>query len=334
MAKVLITGILGLIGNHLGRYLLDKGYEVVGIDDCSGGYLDYLDSRVKFYNLDISEEYSNPLDTLIKLDESNVDYVVHCAAYASEGLSDYIKCYNYKNNVIGSVNVINACINNNVKRLLFTSSMAVMGEGNPPFKESDPPNPVDSYGIAKLTVERELAISYHKFGLNYAIVRPHNVISPLYQNYADKYRNVLAIWANSVVNGGDIVIYGDGLQKRAFSDVKFLLPAMEKLLTEHNGEIFNIGGDNPVTVLEAATLMQKAAKEIGFDPVIKHVEARTEVKYAYSDHTKAKELLGFHDETNLEQVIKDLLVWVKNQPKRDVRYMKYETTKNMYSYWK
>jgi UDP-glucose 4-epimerase len=334
--KVLITGILGLLGNHFGRYLLDKGYEVVGVDDGSGGYFSYLDPRVKFYRHNLVEPpipgNDRSINQIIK--DERPDVVCHYAAYASEGLSDYIKRYNYENNVIASINVINACVNNNVSKILFTSSMAVMGEGAPPFKESDTPNPVDSYGLAKLTVEKELELTYHKFGLPYSILRPHNVISPIYQNYADKYRNVLAICANSIVNGGSINVYNDGSQKRAFSDIKFMLPAMEKLLTEQNGEIFNIGSDSPVTILEAAQLMQKSALKLGFNPEIKFLEARTEVKYAYSDHEKAKRLLGFNDQTDLEQVIYDLLVWVKEQPKRDQKFMNYEINKNMYSYWK
>jgi len=335
--KVLITGVLGLIGNHLARYLLDKGYDVVGIDDCSGGYLDYLDNRVKFYNHNIID-YSTAgitrnVDEIFKLETP--DYVFHAAAYASEGLSDYIKNYNYQNNVIASVNIINACVNYGVEKILFTSSMSVYGHGQPPFKEIDGLNPIDSYGLAKMLVELELAITKHKFGLNYSVLRPHNVISPQYQNYSDKYRNVLAIWANNIINGdGTINIYGDGNQKRSFSDVKFMLPVVEKLLTSYNGEIFNIGSDNPITILEAAQLMQKQAQELGFKPQINFLEARTEVKYAYSDHTKARHLLDFHDETNLEQVMYDLLLWVKSQPRRIVKYMDYEIEKNMYSYWK
>lgn len=333
--KIVITGILGLIGNHFGRYLLDKGYEVVGIDDCSGGYIDYLDSRIKFYNRDLSEDWHNPLDTILQIDELNVDYIVHLSAYAAECCSDYIKRYNYKNNVIASVNVINACINNNIKKLVFTSSMAALGEaGVPPFKETDIPNPVDSYGLAKLLIENELKISSHKFGLRFSIVRPHNVVSAKYQNYSDKYRNVLAIWANSIVNKGDINVYSDGSQKRAFSDVRFMLPAMEKLLTGHDGEIFHMGGDNPITILEAAQLMQKIAKELGLNPNIKHLEPRTEVKYAWLNHDKSKEVLGFNDQTNLEEIMRGLLLWVKEQPKREVRHMNYEVTKNLYGYWK
>ena len=326
--KILITGILGLIGNHFGRFLLDKGYEVVGIDDCSGGYLDYLDSRVKFYKRNIIEGIGSIIQ------EEKPDIIVHMAAYASEGLSDYIKNYNYQNNIIASVNVINTCINYNVKKLIFTSSMSIYGHGNPPFKESDEPNPDDSYALSKMVVEQELKLSYKKFGLQYSIIRPHNVISPQYQNYADKYRNVLAIWANNIVhNNGDINVYSDGSQKRSFSDVKFMLPIVEKLFTEYNGETFNIGSDQPITILKAAQKMQIIANNLGYKPEIKFLEARTEVKYAYSSHEKSQKLLGFKDETNLDQVMHDLLVWVKEQPKREVRYMDYEITKNLYSYW-
>lgn len=329
-SKILITGILGLFGSHTSRYLLDKSYDIIGVDDGSGGYEDYLDSRIKFYKINLLDHKS--LNKIFLTE--NIDIVIHYAAYAAECLSDYIKQYNYNNNVITSINIINNCINHNVQKLLFTSSMSVYGHGIPPFKETDILGADDSYALGKMIIERELKISHHKFGLNYSIIRPHNVVSSQYQNYADKYRNVLAIWGNSIVNNGGINVYGNGLQKRSFSDIKYMLPIVEKLLTSHDGEIFNIGSDQPITILEAAQMMKKNAQKLGFNPPIKHLEPRTEVKYAYSSHEKAQKLLNFKDETNLDQVMYDLLVWVKNQPKRDVRYMDYEITKNLYSYWR
>jgi len=328
--KVLITGCLGLLGNHFSRYLLDKDYQIIGIDDCSGGFLDYLDPRVKFYKLDLAD--SKALNEIFKHEKP--DFVVHFAAYASEGLSDYIKNYNYINNVICSVNVINCCINHNIKKILFSSSMAVNGNGSPPFKESDEPNPIDSYGIAKLTIEKELKITYEKFGLKYSIIRPHNVISPIFQNYSDSYRNVLAIWANSVLSNRPITVFGDGQQKRAFSDVKFLLSPMEQLLYFYDGEIFNLGSDSPITILDAAKIMQREANHLQYYSEIVLLENRTEAKFAFSDHTKAKKMLNFFDNTNLEQVIKELLLWIKSQPKRHSKKMQYETEKNLYSFWK
>lgn len=329
-SKVLITGCLGLIGNHFCRYLADKGYSVFGVDNCSGGFLDYLDNRIKFYKVDICDVKS--LNEVFQLERP--DYVCHFAAYASEGLSDYIKNYIYTNNVVGSLNVINSCVNYDVKKILFTSSMAVMGHGIPPFKECDIAEPADSYGMAKLLIEKELKLTHEKFGLAYSIVRPHNVISDKYQNYADVFRNVLTIWINRILNNQSISIYGDGMQKRAFSDIKYCLPAFEKLLSGFGGEIFNIGADREYTILEAAEIVKATANRYNFYPEIEFLPSRTEVKDAYSDHSKIKEMLGFEDKTSLEDIVDKLFLWVKEQPRREVRKMVFEIDKNMYFHWK
>ena len=178
---VLITGNAGLLGSHLSRHLLDKGFNVVGIDDLSGGYMDFVDPRIveskNFYNINLTE-----VEKLNKIfEDTKPDYVYHYAAYAAEGLSPFIRNFNYTSNLICSANIINACIKYNVKKIIFTSSMAVYGVGNPPFKEDQLPDPADPYGIAKYAVEMDLKLAHEQFGLNYTITRPHNVIG-IYQN--------------------------------------------------------------------------------------------------------------------------------------------------------
>ena len=143
--KVLITGVAGLLGANFSRHLLNKGYKVVGIDDLSGGYEDSVPSGVTFYRQDLTHR----LAVANIFSKEKPDYVFHFAAYAAEGLSPFIRNYNYTNNVLASANVINACVNNDVKKVVFTSSMAVYGVGNPPFTEDQLPTPEDPYGIAK-----------------------------------------------------------------------------------------------------------------------------------------------------------------------------------------
>ena len=331
--KVLITGVAGLLGSHFSKYLLDKGYAVIGVDNLSGGYLDYVDKRLikgnKFYKIDLTD-----IKGLAKIfKEHKPDYVYHFAAYAAEGLSPFMRTFNYTNNLLSSVNVINNCINYNVKKIIFTSSMSVYGHGNPPFKESQQQKPIDPYGIAKYSVEQDLEQAYEQFGLKYSIVRPHNVIG-IQQNIWDKYRNVIGIWIRRTLTNEPILIFGDGKQKRAFSDIKFYMVPFEKLMYDFDGEIFNLGADKEYTLESVAHLVQKIGKEFKYDPVIKHVEGRLEVKYAYSDHTKAKKLLKFVDKTDLETTIREMFAWAKKQPVRKVHYKDYEVEKNIYSFWK
>jgi UDP-glucose 4-epimerase len=327
--KVLITGVAGLLGANFSRYLLSKGYDVVGIDDLSGGYLDSVPAEMKFYGVDLVDR----LKTEEVFAKEKPDYVFHFAAYAAEGLSPFIRNYNYTNNVLASANVINACVNHDIKKVVFTSSMAVYGVGNPPFTEDQLPTPEDPYGIAKYAVEMDLKLAHEMFGLNYSIVRPHNVVG-IYQNIWDRYRNVIGIWIRKALVGEPLSIFGDGTQKRAFSDIKFYMAPFEKLMTSFNGETFNIGADKDFTINEACDLVIDVAAELGVKATKVHLEKRNEVHTAYCDHSKAHNLLGFKDETNLREMIKEMFVWAMKQPDRQVKNMDYEIEKNMYSFWK
>lgn len=330
MKKVLITGIAGMIGSVLARYFISKNYLVYGIDNFSGGFVENIPPGAVYYNIDICD--NKTLKNIFEKDK--YDYVIHCAAYAAEILSPFIRNYNYTNNLIGSINIINACINNNVKKLINFSSFATYGEGKPPFKESDIRQPKDCYGIAKLAVEMDLKEAAEHFGLKYSTILPHNVISK-YQNYWDRYRNAIAIWIRQCANNEDITIFGDGLQTRAFSDCKFICEPIEKLLYDYDGEIFNIGSDHAVTIKHAAQLVLKVGKEYGFDQSkLIFLEQRKEVVHAYCDHKKAKNLLEFKDNTNLESLIKEMFEFYLTLQPKTVKYMDYEIDKNMYSFWK
>lgn len=318
-----------MIGSVLTRHFLKRGYNVIGIDDLSGGFKRNVPYEVDFFMTNILEK------RIIKsiFDARRPDYVIHCAAYAAEVLSPFIRNFNYTNNLVGSMNIINECINYDVKKIINFSSIATYGDLPVPFRESDIRRPKDCYGIAKLAVEMDLVEAHDHFGLKSSSVLPHNVISK-YQNYYDRYRNAIAIWIRQCLNNEDITIYGDGLQKRSFSDCQFLCEPIERLLTEYDGQIFNIGSDIDITINEAAELVLKVGRKYGTLSKIVHLEPRKEVKIAISDHEKAKNLLGFKDETDLEKVVTEMFDYAKQLPKEEVQYMDYEIEKNMYSFWK
>jgi len=330
---ILITGVAGLLGSCFSKYLLDKKYNVIGIDNLSGGYIDFVDNRLiknkKFYKIDLGN--TKELDLVFK--KHKINYVYHFAAYAAEGLSPFIRNFNYSNNLLSSVNIINCCVKYNVEKIIFTSSMAVYGHGLPPFKESQLPKPADPYGIAKYAVEMDLEQAFNQFNLKYNIIRPHNVIG-INQNIWDKYRNVIGIWIRRSIDKQNIYIYGDGKQKRAFSDIKYYMKPFEELMNGLDGEIFNIGADHEYELIHIAKLVQKIAKEFGYNPQIEHLEPRLEVKNAFCNHDKAKKLLNFKDDTNIEKTIREMFEWATKQPKRKVKKMTYEVDKNIYSFWK
>jgi UDP-glucose 4-epimerase len=328
MKTILITGCAGLLGTNLSRHLLSKNYRVIGIDNFFGGYSNFLPTHENFtfYELNLESD-----DLTFIFNENKIDVVFHFAAYAAEGLSPFIRKFNYTNNVIASSNIINHCIINEIK-LIFTSSMAVYGNQEVPFTELMRPLPVDPYGIAKYSVEQDIVCGSKQFGLKYNIIRPHNVLG-IYQNIWDKYRNVIGIFIRRVLNNEPILIYGDGEQTRAFSDIKYYMEPFEKLIDGFDNEVYNIGADKHFKITEVAKLVKDISSKYGFSPRIEFVEPRHEVKDAYCDHTKAKKELGFFDETNIETLITEMFEWARSQPNREVKKMDYEIRKNIYKFW-
>src|SRR5260221_4168809 len=196
MTTSLVTGGAGFIGSHVADELLSRGHKVVVLDDLSGGFEDNVPSGAVFVKASILD-----FDLIDRLfDRYNFTHVYHLAAYAAEGLSHFIKRFNYQNNLIGSVNLINASVNHGIKRFVFASSIAVYGAGQSPMKEDMSPAPEDPYGIAKLAVEQDLKSSHEMFGLEYTIFRPHNVYGER-QNIGDRYRNVVGIFMNQLFRG-------------------------------------------------------------------------------------------------------------------------------------
>lgn len=303
--KVLVTGGAGFIGSHVVRELLLLGYKVFVLDDLSGGFKENVPAKAEFIQGSV-----NDVPLLSKLFKRHqFDHVFHLAAYAAEGLSHFIKRFNYTNNVVGSVNLINESVKNNVKCFVFTSSIAVYGEGRSPLNEKLIPMPEDPYGIAKFAVELELKISQRMFGLNYVIFRPHNVYGEN-QNIGDKFRNVIGIFMNNIMKKSPLVIFGDGKQTRAFSYISDVAPLIARSIEDPRcyGEIFNVGADQPYTVNELA---QAVMKSMGTKVEIIHVEARQEVKHAYADHKKVRKFFGLREHVGLQEGLAQMAKWAK-----------------------
>lgn len=327
--NVLVTGGAGFIGSHLADELLIQGYNVVVLDDLSGGFVENVNSECVFVKGPICDA-----DLVNRLfEEYKFTYVFHLAAYATEGLSHFIKRFNYTNNLMGSVNLINAAVNNNVKCFVYTSSMAVYGTNQTPFDESMTPHPEDSYGISKYAVERELAITKEMFGMDYVIFRPHSVFGPR-QNIGDKYRNVVGIFMNRLLSGQPMRIFGDGEQVRAFTYVTDIIPmiATAPTLPEAYGRIFNAGGEIPITINRLTELVAEA---MGMPLEVYHTEPRYEVKYAFCDHVPAREVFGFKPVTSLEDGMYAMAVWAKKYGARQGKaYQGIEIEKNLPSFWR
>lgn len=331
MSKVLITGVAGLLGSRLADWIIENtDYEVIGIDDLSGGYIDNVNRGMIFYEFDLTD--LNSLEGIFQ--RENIEIVYHFAAYAAEGLSPFIRKYNYENNLIASANLITCSIQYDVSRFVFASSMSVYGNKyEPPFDESLPQAPIDPYAIAKYAVEQDLKVAYDQHGLNYTIVRPHNFYGRN-QNIWDKYRNVLGIWMYQIINDQSPTIFGDGLQARAFSYVDdsvepFWMASQNDACI---GEIINLGGITEHTIKDACGVLINVTGT-KLSPV--YLEPRHETKYAWSTWDKSVELLGFKHEVDLEEGLSRMWDWARKQPnRRRFVWPKYELDKGIYEYWK
>lgn len=328
--RILITGSAGLLGSNLADYIIQNHprYSVYGIDDLSGGYLDNINSNVHFYQINILDpEFDKIFETI------QPDYVFHLAAYAAEGLSPFIRQFNYNNNLLSTARVVNNCIKYDVTRLVFTSSMAVYGDNPTPFDESMRQNPIDPYGVAKFACEMDIQIAGEQHGLDWCIIRPHNVYGRK-QNIWDKYRNVLGIWMYQHLEGMPITIFGDGEQKRAFSYINDSLEPLFKsaIATQASKQIINLGGIHECSINEAADTLLSVIDEGGKKV---HLEGRHEVKYAYPTYQKSVDILGFEHITSLSDGLKDMWMWAKTQPRRSrFIWSQYELDKGIYSFWK
>jgi UDP-glucose 4-epimerase len=330
--NVLITGVGGLLGSRLADYILEKfpDIKVIGIDNLSGGFRSNIDKRVIFYETDLASENLEEIFSFNK-----VEYVFHFAAYAAEGLSPFIRKYNYTNNVIATASIVNECIRQGVKRLVFTSSMAVYGhgwEGKRPFEESDIPKPIDPYGIAKYACEMDIQVAGEQHGLDWCIIRPHNVYG-INQNIWDKYRNVLGIWMYQYMTDQPMTIFGDGSQTRAFSYIDDCLEPLIKsaILPEASKQVINLGGTKFYSINEANDILRQVIK----NGVVEYREGRHEVKDAYPTWAKSQEILGYEFKTDLFEGLTKMWAWAQAQPIRNRFFWKeYELNKGLYSYWK
>jgi UDP-glucose 4-epimerase len=327
--RALVTGAAGFIGSHIVDELLMRGQDVMALDDLSGGFRDSISPRAKFIQGSVVDA-----DLIARLfRDEKFDYVFHLAAYAAEGLSHFIRRFNYENNLIGSINLINASVNHDVKCFVFTSSIAVYGKNQLPMTEELVPQPEDPYGIAKCAVELDLRAAHELFGLNSIVFRPHNVYGER-QNIGDKYRNVVGIFMNNILQGKPLPIFGDGEQTRAFSYIGDVAPIIAESVQTPNAynQVFNVGADQPYTVNELA---QAVCKAMGtkFNP--QYLPARNEVKHAYSSHDKVARVFGYKSRYSLDDGIGRMSAWVKKTGARQSqKFGVLDISKNLPPSWR
>lgn len=327
--RIWITGIAGFLGGHLADALKDSGHYIVGNDNflCSSTERG-LPIDCRFYDDMHSYLYAQRIDVLI-----------HCAATAHEGLSNFSPSFITRNIYEASVATFSAAIAAGVKRIVFLSSMARYGdglllsedehedhegclsifEGLRPFTENMTPKPVDPYGIAKVAAEQTLIALCRLHNVEYVIAAPHNIIGPR-QKYDDPFRNVCSIMINRALQGKTIPVYGDGSQKRCFSPIADCLDSLVKMIDAPiSGEIINIGPDSgEISVLELAKMIQELT---ACGAEIEHFPARpNEVKEAWCSSDKARRLLGYAPKQSLRDCLAEMVLYIKNHGTKPFTY--------------
>jgi UDP-glucose 4-epimerase len=329
--SALVTGAAGFLGAHVVRALMadPRKISIVALDDLSGGFIENIPKGVKFVQGSVTDP--GLIERLFA--DYRFDYIYHLAAYAAEGLSHFIRRFNYTNNLIGSINLINEAVKAESSCFVFTSSIAVYGAIEPPMVETKAPKPEDPYGVAKLAVEMDLRAAHEMFGLNHVIFRPHNVYGE-YQNLSDPYRNVIGIFMKQIREGRPLTIFGDGTQKRAFSYVGDVAPAIARapFVPAAINEVFNIGADEPYSVNDLARHVCEAMGSP--EHPVEYLAARNEVLHAYSDHSKARAVFGLGAGTELGAGLAKMAAWARAVPMRPRKgFADIEVTKNMPPSW-
>ena len=327
--KVLVTGGAGFIGSHVAEHVCKAGNQVIVLDDLSGGMRENVPAGCTFVE-------GSVLDVALierLFHEHHFEHVFHLAAYAAEGLSHFIRRFNYENNLIGSVNLINASVRHQVRCFVFTSSIAVYGPARPPMTEETVPQPEDPYGVAKYAVEMDLEAAHRMFGLNHIIFRPHNVYGER-QNLADPYRNVVGIFMRQVIRGQPMSVFGDGTQSRAFSHIDDVAPLIADAINQPKmfNQKFNIGAGEVFSVNQLATVIAEA---FGVKPDIRHLAARQEVVHAFASHEKIERFTGARARVGFQEGIRRMAAWAKRTELREPqRFENIEVDINLPPSWK
>jgi UDP-glucose 4-epimerase len=326
--RSLVTGGAGFIGSHVAAHCLRLGHEVTVLDDLSGGFEDQVPAGARFIQGSVTD--AALVDAVFR--EGRFDYVYHLAAYAAEGLSHFIRRFNYANNLGGSVTLINAAVKSGVRCFVFTSSIAVYGKNQLPMTEDLTPRPEDPYGISKYAVELDLQAAHEMFGLPFIVFRPHNVYGP-HQNVGDPYRNVLGIFMNQIMRDEPFTVFGDGEQTRAFTHVDDVAPhiAQAVFCRDAYNQVFNIGSDTPYTVKAVAHMIADA---FGMPLRLHRLPARNEVNHAYADHAKAARVLGIEPQVPLEVGVRHMAAWAREAGARTGKpFENIEVTTNLPPSW-
>lgn len=303
--RIAVTGGAGFIGSHLVDFLFKGEHELVIIDDLSTGDVENLHSKATFHKVPLENINSNILD--------GVDIVFHLASISGEAVSFHAPTTCFLRNIQAGFNLVKCCVEAKVRKIVFTSSMAVYGNRQPaPFSEDMPCDATDPYGVSKQTIEN-LIQAYGNLGLfEWNILRLHSVYGSR-MNLSDPYRGVIGIFVSQALQKKPVSVYGDGTQTRAFTFIEDIIPSIvQSGLDENiNEQILNLGSEKPISLIRAAKTIFDVLGEpenITFFP-----NRIGEAKNAFTTSQRAKEVFGDLPETDFRVGIASTVAWTKTK---------------------
>jgi len=303
--KVLVTGGAGFIGSNVADGLLEKNYKVVIVDDLSNGRKENLPKEAKFYKCDIRDK---KLYSILK--EEKPDILIHNAAQLSVRISVENPLMDADINIMGGLNVINACHTYNVDKIIFASSGGtVYGEQKYfPADEEHPTSPISPYGVAKLATEKYLYYFYKNYGLKYISLRYANIYGPRQDPYGEA--GVVAIFSSKILEGKNPTINGDGLQTRDYVYVGDVVDINLKVIESDFTGPLNVGTGRETTVVELFNILKEVSGKDDIEeihgPPKEGEQRRSQLSYKL-----AKKALGWQPKVSIEEGLKLTYDWFK-----------------------
>lgn len=312
-SKFLVTGGAGFIGTNIVQKILELGYKVVVLDNFSTGKKE-----------NVKQFYTNPNFELINGDIRNIedcftacadiDYVLHNAALRSVPRSMVDPISTNDINIAGTLNMLIAAKEKNVKRFVYASSSSVYGEGvELPLREGEEGELVSVYAITKKTNEMYCQLFYKQFGLPTIGLRYFNVFGK-YQDPNSKYATVIPCFVKKLLSSENPVIYGDGTQTRDFTYVGNVVFANLKACVADEvafGQVFNVGCGQNISLLDLYNKICKSM-EISIEPIFKHSRIG-DIKSTLASIQKSKELIGYEPIYSFNHGLEKTLQWYKEK---------------------
>jgi len=304
--RALVTGGAGFIGSNLVGLLLAEGHDVTVLDDISSGYVENLHPDAAFVRGDVTDR-----DAVLTA-MSGCEVAFHLAASVGNTRSIDDPVRDSQVNAIGTINVLESARSHGVGRVVLSSSAGIFGELKTlPIREDHPQDPDSPYGVSKLAAEKMCLVYNKLYGMSNVCLRYFNVYG-VRQRY-DAYGNVIPIFAERMLRGADVTIFGDGEQTRDFVNVADVARANHLAgTTEGVRGVFNLGSASRVTINELVRIMSEL---LGTDPRVVHGPPRPgDVRDSLAAIDAASAAFGFHPSVDLRDGLGVYLDWLRNDP--------------------